>query len=235
MGLTHSAGIITDGLVLCLDAGNQRSYPGSGTILYNISRSNNTATLTNGPIFNSENNGSIVLDGVNDYILANNISLNSSFSTTSVSHFIWVYPISAGQIVVELGSTTINSGWHDSNIEINTNGSFSFSTWHNTLSNKVTSSNQSFNRWYYVGFTYNGTTLNAYINGVSVGTVNFSRSAPYNNGQQTHYALFANDATNMGTFGYGGGRFSNFTVYNRSLNLLEVQQNFNSLRGRFGI
>jgi len=225
--------IVTQGLVLNLDAGQQNSYRGSGTTWTNLSGRSNNGTLTNGPTYSSANGGSIVFDGTNDYVLANNTSLNSQFSSTSVSHFTWVYPTSAGQIVSELGQTTINTGWHDSNIEISSAGAFSFSTWHNGLTNKVVSSNQSFNQWYYVGFSYNGTTLTAYINGISIGTTTFSRQAPYNNGQQTHYALCATDFTNMGTQGHAGAKISSFKVYNRALSAQEIQQNFQALRGRF--
>ena len=58
--------IVTNGLVLCLDAGNQLSYPGTGTTWNDLSRNGNNGTLTNGPVFNS--GGSMVFDGVNDYI-----------------------------------------------------------------------------------------------------------------------------------------------------------------------
>ena len=225
---------VSSGRVLYLDAGDPTSYSGSGTTWNDISGNGNTGTLVNGPTYSSNNGGYFTLDGVNDYILANNTSLNSKFSSTAVSHFIWVYPTSAGQIVVELGQTTINTGWHDSNIEISSGGVFRISTWHNSLANKVTSA-QSFNSWYHVGFTYGGTTLTAYINGSSVGTTTFTRQAPYNNSQQTHYALGATDFTNMGSQGYAAGRYANFSVYNKALSASEVKQNYDALKSRFGL
>lgn len=224
-----------NGLVLHLDAGNNKSYPGSGTTWFDMSGFGNTGTLTNGPAYTNSNIGAITFDGSNQYLIANNTSLNSRFSSTSVSHFTWVYPTSAGQIVVELGQTGINANWHDSNIEISTAGAFSFSTWHGSLTNKVVSSNQSFNRWYHVGFTYNGTTLTAYINGASIGTTTFSRQAPYNNGNQMHYALCAQDGTNMGTNAYLGGRIGGFVVYNRALSPTEILQNYDAAKSRFGL
>ncbi len=235
MGVYAGPDVVESGLVLALDAGNTKSYPGSGTTWTDLSGRGNTGTLTNGPTYSSSNGGYFILDGSNDYILANNTSLNSAFSSTSVSHFTWVYPTSAGQIVTELGQTTLNIAWHDSNIEISSGGVFSFSTWHGSLTNKVTST-QSFNSWYYVGFSYNGTTLTAYVNGTSVGTTTFTRQAPYNNGYQTYYALCStDDGTNMGTQGYAGARISSFSLYNRALTAQEVQQNFNATKSRFGL
>ena len=231
-----SVPIISNGLILSLDAGNAASYPGSGTTWTDVSDNINTGTLVNGVGYSASNGGALTFDGTNDYVLANNtnlnsLSLSSRFSNTSVSHFSWVYPTGAGVLVSELGQTTPNSGYHDSNIEISAGGAFSFSTWHNGLTSKVVSSNQSFNIWYYVGFTYDGTTLTAYINGSSIGTTTFARVPP----SQTHYALFSTDATNMGTGGYGVGRCAAFSVYNKALTAAEVSQNFQALRGRFGV
>jgi hypothetical protein len=53
MGLGHSPSVVTSGLVLCLDAGHTKSYPGSGTAWTDLSGNGNTGTLTNGPTFNS--------------------------------------------------------------------------------------------------------------------------------------------------------------------------------------
>jgi len=82
--------IITDGLVLALDAANPRSYPGTGTSWNDLSGNGNNGTLVNGPTFNSDNNGSIVFDGVDDYINISNIpsdfnSASGIFKTTSTS------------------------------------------------------------------------------------------------------------------------------------------------------
>ena len=68
MATKYSPKIITNGLVLSLDAANNKSYPRSGTTWTDLSGNNNTGTLTNGPTFNAGNQGSIVFDGVDDYI-----------------------------------------------------------------------------------------------------------------------------------------------------------------------
>lgn len=77
MALNHSPKIVTNGLVLYLDAANQKSYPGSGTTWTDLSGNGNTGTLTNGPTFSANNNGGIVFDGANDYVsISNSSSLN---------------------------------------------------------------------------------------------------------------------------------------------------------------
>ena len=72
-GSTVVGGIITDGLVLYVDAGNTDSYPGSGTTWTDISTNSNNGTLTNGPTFDSGDGGSIVFDGTDDYVDFGNI------------------------------------------------------------------------------------------------------------------------------------------------------------------
>ena len=67
MSTKYSPKIITNGLVLSLDAANNKSYPRSGTTWTDLSGNSNTGTLTNGPSFNDGNQGSIVFDGINDY------------------------------------------------------------------------------------------------------------------------------------------------------------------------
>lgn len=67
MSIAGGPDIVENGLVLCLDAGNTKSYPGSGTVWTDLSRTGNNAILTNGPTFSSVNGGRIVFDGSNDY------------------------------------------------------------------------------------------------------------------------------------------------------------------------
>ena len=221
--------IVTDGLVLNLDAGFVGSYPTTASTWYDISGNDKNSTLTNGPTFNSANSGSIVFDGVDDYVLTPSL-LNASLNPTE-SVFVWFNPAAAGQIVSELGQATIDAGYHASNIEVNSSGIFSFSVWHGSLTNKVVSSAKSFNNWYHLGFTYSGTTFTAYINGSSIGTATFTRQPP----SSLHYGLCSIDSTNMGTGAYGSGKMGNFMFYNRALSATEVLQNYNAQKGRFGL
>ena len=68
MGLSHSPTIVTDGLVLCLDAADKRSYPGTGTTWTDRSGNNHHGPLTNGPAFTSDNGGILTFDGTDDYM-----------------------------------------------------------------------------------------------------------------------------------------------------------------------
>lgn len=77
--------IIEDGLVLYLDAGNRKSYPGSGTTWFDISGYKSTGILTNGPTFNSSSLGSLVFDGINNYVNFGGSQASLVRSATSLS------------------------------------------------------------------------------------------------------------------------------------------------------
>ena len=83
MAFNYSPKIVTNGLVLCLDAGNVKSYVSGSTTWTDLSPTQKNGILTNGPTFNSSNGGSIVFDGVDDYI-------NSSFAApASETIIVW--------------------------------------------------------------------------------------------------------------------------------------------------
>ena len=91
MAFNYSPKIVTDGLVLYLDAANTKSYPSTGTTWTDISRSRFNGALTNGPTFNSSNGGSIVFDGTNDYATLGNI-LNDVIAgnTPKYTFSVWI-------------------------------------------------------------------------------------------------------------------------------------------------
>lgn len=91
MATFGGSNIVKNGLVLHLDAANQKSYRSGGTTWFDLSGQNNHGTLTNGPTFNSSNGGSIVFDGTNDHVNMGDI-LNSVFSGTNLKYSfnVWI-------------------------------------------------------------------------------------------------------------------------------------------------
>lgn len=77
--------IVTNGLVLHLDAANTLSYQSGSTTWNDLSGNKNNGTLINGPTFNSSNGGSLVFDGVNDYA-----SINTSVGSGNFTFNIWL-------------------------------------------------------------------------------------------------------------------------------------------------
>jgi len=231
MAIEYNPVLNTDGLVYWYDTANSRSFSGSGNTLYSLPNGS-IMTFVNG--YTTSGSGAtlaVVMNGTNAYAISQT-NLYNQFPTSSTSMFIWAYSSAAGNIVSELGQDGPSVGWHDSNIEINSSGVVSMSVWHGSLTNRVTSSALSFNTWYQLGWTYNGTTLTGYVNGVPFGTTNFTRQR---NGANLYYTIAAADSTNMGTNSNWSGRFSNFVVYNRALTAIEVLKNYNNNKKRYGL
>jgi hypothetical protein len=225
-------GFTADGLILRYEISNTNSY--SGTSSVTDLQSNSNGTLVNGPTYSI--NGYLNLDGVNDYVMTNT-SLNSNLSpvntSTIISHFIWIYPQDNGVIITEQGDTSLNGvGWHASQIEI-VSGTLKFAVWSGII---ITSSIPiSLYNWYYVGLTYDGTTLRAYINGQLAGSINGSRLTPYNDPLQhgLYYGIGAEDGTSLGDGTYAKMKFGDFHVYNTALSQQQILNNYNSTKSNY--
>ncbi len=241
MALSHSPQISLNGLVLCLDAANRKSYPGSGTTWTDLSGRGNTGTLTNGPTYNSANGGSIVFDGVNDRVTISNSLLSSTGNWTISS---WV------KFSNLVGNTTDQTAANifSQYIAIAGNGRIVLRVRNDTTSiiNKLDLflgsgsdySSQSIignttiltNTYYNFVATRNSNIFTSYINSIlevsqTLTGINVSilQATPEIGG------------LNSGNFGFMNGQVYNTSIYNRALSATEIQQNFNALRGRFGI
>lgn len=228
---TSLKGFTLNGLILRYELKDNDSYTGTNTVTDLVS--NSSATLINGPTFSS--NGYLNFDGINDYLMTNT-SLNSKLSpvntSTVISFFVWVYPTDNGVIVNEQGSTTLDFSWFDSQLEI-VSGSLKFRVWPGSA---LTSTIPiSFNKWYYLGLTYDGTTMRGYVNGQFAGSYNISRQTPYNNGagKGLHYALASSAGTNLGDGTNSKLKLGAFHVYNTALSQQQVLNNYNSTKSDY--
>ena len=99
--------LVTDGLILYIDAANSKSYPDSGTTWFDLTSNNNNGVLTNGPTFDSANGGSIVFDGVDDYVKPPAASL---FQFTDFTLASWVKTdiLNTNQYIVDTSNSFSN-------------------------------------------------------------------------------------------------------------------------------
>ena len=111
MALSHSPSIVLDGLVLCLDAGNPKSYPGSGTNVSDLSGNGNNGTLVNGVGYNGSNLGSLVFDGSNDYADCGNNSILNVGNNITVNVWFYVSQISSFEAIVAKVLNDYSLGW----------------------------------------------------------------------------------------------------------------------------
>lgn len=85
MAVSRGPSIVRDGLKLCLDAADKNSYPGTGATWYDLSGNNNNGTLVNSPTFDSNNGGSILFDGINEYVNLNGGLVLNNWNPDGVS------------------------------------------------------------------------------------------------------------------------------------------------------
>ena len=218
MGLEHSPLIVTDGLVVYLDAGNTRSYSGSGNTAYDLSGLGNTSALTNGPTFNSSNLGAFVLDGSNDYILVNSqANILSKTAYTKIA-FIYISNFSTVNTIISGGFSGQHAFWMFGTDKLNAG--------HNGAWNTVVGATSlSLNTWYFAAVTYSNSTgwklyLNGREDGTSADTTTFTGNQEISIGSYST----ANNFT---------GRIASVQVYNRALTATEIFQNYHATKGRY--
>jgi len=226
MAFHHSPRIVTNGLVLCLDAGSRKSYGGSGTIWRDLVGGNNGG-LVNGPTFNSANGGSIVFDGVDDYASFNTPS--SITLTTPQTWEVWcsVIRITDWGYIIHNNSTaeTIGSSFLTIGIETTDVYFATFNKLDRIISNIVPSLNQT-NQ---IVLIWDGLNQSMYINGLFQG----SKSLTTLSALDTITSIAS--TYRVPTYRPVKGNIANVKVYNRALSATEVLQNYNALKGRFGL
>lgn len=223
MGLSHSPKIVTDGLVVCLDAANVKSYPGSGTTWGDISENANSATLVNGPTYSTGSAGSIVFDGSNDHISNSTLS---SMSEYTISMWINRDGTQSENYPGLVAFGTYSPGFY---LEFNSNGYVSY--YRNGISVKTLFSKSDIvtNTWYNIVFKKSGSTITSYLNAVEKGSITDTISTATGFG-------FNGDKNSTPTWTtHWGGEMANAMIYNRALSEEEIKQNFEALRGRFNL
>ena len=221
MSVSGGPDIVENGLVLCLDAGNTKSYPGSGTVWTDLSKNGNNGTLTNGPTFSSANGGVIVFDGSNNYVTVP--SLPDFATNNQLTAIVWAKSAVAnwndlGFIISRRDQFIIhpNSGTRDINCYFNTNLGWQAVSYTPSI---ITVYAQ-------YAMSYNAGTVNAYHNGVRTTGGSLGATLSSNTGKTE---IGKDEDLNR----YLNGNIALVQVYNRALSATEILQNYNATKGRF--
>jgi hypothetical protein len=205
--------IVTDGMVLSLDAANTKSYVSGSTVWRDMSGNNYSGSLINGPAFSSENGGAIVFDGVNDYV-STTFTVPAQNTTTSFSWNCWVYPIRNNNRDIFMGNrnTTLNF------IKLTSNN---FEYYPMSFGGTMT-----LNVWQNICIIKNLTNFFYYKNGTQIATTTSSATLLAN-------PFFIGGDNTADEYSQGSVALS--TVYNRALPASEISQNYNAQKSRFGL
>ncbi len=230
MGISYNTSTVRDGLVLHLDVANKKSYAGTGTTWKDLSGNGNNGTLVNGVAYSADNKGTMTFDGVNDYVsLGKQVYNNtddftiSTFVKSNSTQNTYSVPISQGHFPINglNAGFAFQVGWPSASDMSFVLGDGSWRTLSFSYTPRTDLS------WNHLTVTKIGNLFTTFKNNIQISSLSST----------IIYGSF--DFTiGMDTFNTGrnwNGNISNVQLYNRALSAAEIKQNFEALRGRYGI
>lgn len=217
MGAFGGPDIVTDGLVLALDAGSTRSYPGTGTTWYDLSETGANWTLPAASVFNS---------GTMNYTSnASSLAAPTAWQTTTdLTIEMWYKPITMGA-----GCCGTVFGRYDFRFfqiggSIYTMISFIDASGGRYYSHPSIAI--SYNEWHHVVGMRRNDRFIIWIDGVE----------RYNSSFGTGLPLYdVNGSWSMSSGQHSNVNITSNRIYNRGLSDSEILQNFNAQKNRFGL
>ena len=244
MGLTHSPSIVLDKLAFCMDGINSKCYSGSGTSVNDVSGNGYTGTL-NGLGSQVSYNASVGSfdftgdDGASIAYAESNISKDPSLYLTGVSgeltYEIWCYPtnVTLNRRLMSTDRSDYNAlMWSNSNsLEFAVDNAMHFKSGSNTFDN---------NNWYHIVGTASraaGTSnnLHMYRNGELIKTGSRDIRNPLGDGTSRAFGIGSNTEATVSNNGCFTGKIAIVRIYGKALSAVEVRQNFEAHRERFGL
>ena len=206
----YVSGIVQSGLMLYIDPNNLNSYPGSGSILYNLVNTQYNGVMNNGASFGTDSSGGyIATDGINDYV-----KFPLTRSTVPYTVFVFARILSSGRLLAD------DTNWFMGNWQGNQNA-YHPNNW------VWNSGGPTGNGWrsHCATGDYVNDNWKVFANGVKL---------TENNGGNNGFTNIAWGIWNTSNEPCAGN-YGVFLVYDRVLTDAEVLQNHEALRGRYGI
>lgn len=226
LSIDSSNSIVSDGILLHLNAGNVSSYSGSGVTWNDLGTYGNNGTLTNGTLFNPANGGYMTFDGVNDYV-----AFNAGFNGTPNTLMAWVKvptTVPSGNRVGNIVGNYPNT--NGVNFEIHAYGKPRF-YWNTGQIDWMPNFDTRTDNWILLCFVRD-TNITFYQNGQYHSTKTGTTSTIVPAG----FIRVGDDARNGTNPGIPfNGSIGQIIVYNRALTDLEVMQIYNATKNRFGL
>ena len=237
---TGSIQVITDGLLIYVDAGNNSSYPGSGTTWTDL-QGNYDGTLTNGPTYSSDDGGQIVFDGTDDWVTFGNVTEQAEASAFTMQMWVRIEDVSTNNRLWgrrRNSDSKIISGW------VHGNGTVYFYNANDTADQLAYKSGNSLtdDEWYNIAWVFDGSgSANAdrakiYLDGSELTSLTFgSNGVPTTTFDFPSYEQFVigADRTNFSNQRLEGG-IGEFMQYTSALSSSDVLYNFNVTKTRYG-
>ena len=226
--------IVTNGLILYLDAANSLSYVSGSTTWRDLSSTGNNGALTNGPTYSSANGGSIVFDGTNDICDIQTTPLISATAPQTLNAFCKLTATGFSGEIISLNnsatSTTIRIYYH-------TDNKFYASVVRQNIVDQGIGSSviTDTNNFYMITGVFTGTLMSIYINGVFVNSTSYTTGGISQFNSRSSVGASYNNASPGSPQRYFNGRIATAQIYDRALTASEILQNYNSTKARFGL
>jgi len=240
MGIRRGPNIVTDGLVFTADAANPDSYLGSGTAWNDLTTTQNNGTLTNGPTFNSGNGGYIDFDGTNDIAIFGSSNLLTGDNCQACTLSSWVKWTSTGRSYIasikrsstnstllslsvnQNGSGTSEAGFASVVVRNAANSAFTYPAYNGGYNDGV---------WHNIVGKVDGNNVTTYVDGIGkTGNTSGMQSVTGNTATFTIGGFSLSDSNFQ-----LNGDVAQVSFYRRALDASEILQNYNALKGRFGL
>jgi hypothetical protein len=230
MAVNTRNSIVTNGLVLALDAGNTKSYTSGSSVIRDLANPLVSGSLLNNPTFSNQNGGCLVFNGVNNFVTTNNISLSGS-QTFNV-----VFSVNGQADPPISGIFTNHKYTENANIGLNytgykicisigyTDGSreYNIKQSNYTLTdNKITISSLVFDNL--------TNTISLYVNGVFDNSWVLTKTVKF-----VPWVVYLGVWSDYSDY-YINGRIYQGQIYNKALSAQEITQNYNAGKTRFGL
>ena len=223
--------IVTSGLILWYDPGISTSYPGTGSTITNLANTSLPGTLGNitytDPYFS--------YNGTNSQVtVADDALLEPGSGNWTMEAWVYLGNTSGSKVV--LGKFDNGGGSQDVSYSIRISGSNLFAQLGDGTGAYINSTGytMSTNTWVHVMYVYKTgatKTLETFINGTSIGTVNHSLNSLLNSTNPLYIGSY-----NGGEYSqYMNGRIGITRLYNTALTSVQVLQNYNADKSKYGL
>ena len=233
MSVEGGPDIVTDGLLVNVDAANIRSFASGSTTWLDLSKNGRNGTLINGPAFSSANGGILVFDGTNDYItFGNTLGVQGDPFTHNILFYLNSFTTStANQGVVVYFRGPFNSTGYYFQLPTSQDGVGYFLSNGSSVQTTTTTALWRTGNWYDLCVTRSGASVRIYVNGVDVTNVAGNHTSIFLGGES--FIIGAYSSTSP--FIFNSNRVAFFKAYNRALSAREVRQNYHATKGRVGL
>jgi hypothetical protein len=228
MAFGNGPRIVTSGLVLSLDAGDRNSYVSGSSVWNDVSGNGKTGTLSNGPTFDTTNGGSIVFDGVDDYV-----AVAGSIILTQATFLLWIKRNGLQVSYTGLMHSRGGTGGNVTGMNVDPSGQQGIGYhWNDTVTTYGWNSGLVIpESWSMIAITVVSTFAIAYLVN-QLGLRSATNSVSH---ASTTLAALSLARDNTGSGRIFKGNIAGGLLYNRALSATEVLQNYNAQKSRFGL